>query len=667
MAMLIDEAMSTYGIPDWVYNELPVAVGTTRDAQSISMPLTVEAFVAGSLRKLETCARTRLVVDIMEKVPEFGGLANLCGLINAKNYDGLPEAVKPARPLADGDKLGLVVQHHGDGLMTIIKFIYFAKQARRTHANGYVKGVAYTPAFREGPWAWRKGFQSIIDRLPGCHVDWAALTPKIKVERGPTAKWEVDDDELDAGIHFINTQAPDDNDKNQQWLFVEKNIKQSSGSPIAGWPASKVQIAVSNKAKGSVAAAAVNDWFPLCIFDLNPVWTDVLLPMVFPMLKEYGILFFGLPGVGKTPTFITLAMAMGRYWARTMTGDMKPGWRRGKQMDNFRGRKGSLCEAVFLDDPGLSGIKIEDIKSFLDVGEDGTANARYNPVSLIKNQMRGIADNESIDDSEPGPSESHVLESVEGLKLCMKPFEGWQKAHVMAVLKRAVCCIAGRHGLYVRFPNKSEEAPVYRITSNHIVKDWLRDREHCGSDNKVCYNAYKQGKQMFYEGFEQQLDLEQEFVDKAMDYRNNFRHDEYIAECNERLSAILREQFHPPPIVHVVPATPEDEDSQETGVLHVHPDGSGSYQIPTSRAALPRSTKRQRFGHNFEVRKGRRIEITRPSQSAPSHCNAERDAAIAESVFAVDEIGEHYYHQPDDEPDCEDHNPMGHSFGIDEE
>ena len=49
-----------------------------------------------------------------------------------------------------------------------------------------------------------------------------------------------------------------------------------------------------NKSRGLAGAQPETD-FPLTMFSLKPFMSDVLLPMVMPMLLTYGIMMVGLP------------------------------------------------------------------------------------------------------------------------------------------------------------------------------------------------------------------------------------------------------------------------------------------------------------------------------------------------------------------------------------
>lgn len=280
----------------------------------------MDDFVRGALRPLNACKNTKVLYDVSCNVPEFANLAALPTIISEKKLLELPLAARPGASLGQNDKLGLVIQNHHDGTMTILRVVFFEKMMTARQARAFAAGTPYVPLFREGPWAHKKAMQSLLERIPGFHVTWARLVQKESLQRKDSGRWEVTDEALDAGIAFINSFAPTDNDLNQQWLFIEKNIKPSSGSPIAGWPVGKVQLAVTTKTKANTASSVVERWFPLCIFDLHPVWPEMLLPMFFPLMTEFGLVFLGNPGVGKTPTFIILAMAMGRHLARTHGG-----------------------------------------------------------------------------------------------------------------------------------------------------------------------------------------------------------------------------------------------------------------------------------------------------------------------------------------------------------
>ena len=81
---------------------------------------------------------------------------------------------------------------------------------------------------------------------------------------------------------------------------------------------------------------------------------DILLPLLYPLLLNFGVLTLGWPGVGKTPMLIAMGLAVGRYHIRRQGIDgVRPAWRRAKVLDNFRHRVGQVHEVLILDDPDV--------------------------------------------------------------------------------------------------------------------------------------------------------------------------------------------------------------------------------------------------------------------------------------------------------------------------
>ena len=63
---------------------------------------------------------------------------------------------------------------------------------------------------------------------------------------------------------------------------------------------------------------------------------DFLVKFILPLLMTHGLLLLGMPGVGKTPFVITMALAYGRYHVREQGLTAPAGWRRAKALDNFQ-------------------------------------------------------------------------------------------------------------------------------------------------------------------------------------------------------------------------------------------------------------------------------------------------------------------------------------------
>ena len=282
--------------------------------------------------------------------------------------------------------------------------------------------------------------------------------------------------------------------------------------------------------------------------------SDVLLPMVMPMLLTYGIMMVGLPGVGKTPCLISLAMAIGRYHVRRLSLTASPGWRRAKSLDNFRHRVPQVQEAVFLDDPSRHKIDLADMKSFLTADEDQTCSGRYNDVRLVRNGMRAYASNDIGEGDEPEDTYRSDIEPDEFFKLLRKTFPESKQADVLAVLKRTIVMVFGRNGLYLRFPSPNYGALVHRIVADDVHKDLLATKD------KPVYAAYKLGDMVKGSYYESEVEKEQKIIDEGMmKLQQAGRAQDYVERCNKNLKEALK-QVARIPESSFVPTSQSSED-----------------------------------------------------------------------------------------------------------
>ena len=98
------------------------------------------------------------------------------------------------------------------------------------------------------PWNVKKGVQWLLSRLGGYQLRWHTLREK-EVAKGPKS-WAPSNSDLEEGVLYINSHAPDCDARNEQTLWILINIKVDSGTPIAGWPEHKVRQMCQNKSKG---------------------------------------------------------------------------------------------------------------------------------------------------------------------------------------------------------------------------------------------------------------------------------------------------------------------------------------------------------------------------------------------------------------------------------
>lgn len=220
-------------------------------------------------------------------------------------------------------------------------------------------------------------------------------------------------------------------------------------------------------------------------------------------------MILGRAGIGKTPTAQILVMAVARHLVAKHGLECLPGWRRSKQIDGFRERPGELHVPVILDDANLGGMNLEDLKSFLDVGENCLVDARYRAAKFARNQCRVVLNNEWEDSKEPDALASHITWQ-EFKEMFVTACQYPKMPHLMAILKRTVVIIAGHKGVYVRLPSEHDTEPVHCFKNGGITEDWLVN------DRKKFYGLYKQGTHQKYEDFDAKLEEEQRLVAKLL-------------------------------------------------------------------------------------------------------------------------------------------------------
>ena len=93
-------------------------------------------------------------------------------------------------------------------------------------------------------------------------------------------KWYVDKEALRAGVAWINKECPVCDADNAQYLWVLENISDDSGTPIAGWPESKVLKMAQNITK-SQTGAVPNKGFPLQTYSMKDEEDEALGEMRF--------------------------------------------------------------------------------------------------------------------------------------------------------------------------------------------------------------------------------------------------------------------------------------------------------------------------------------------------------------------------------------------------
>lgn len=231
----------------------------------------------------------------------------------------LPLGLKPGDTINPSSIMQLVLQQRDDGSYDVFKHFLMNEQVTRADAERLCVGELFVVTYRPNHFGAKKAFQYMLQKTKGWRLlfadaAWAASAASgSKPEGGGTnsREWTPTVEEITAGMAFIKENAPPSGTLEQvEWILIHVKACDSS---IRGWPLSYVQKCCEIKAK-SKGGAAVEQGFPISVFDLKNVFTAEILPQVIPYAPDHGFVVVGKPGSGKTPFVIALASGMGQYW-----------------------------------------------------------------------------------------------------------------------------------------------------------------------------------------------------------------------------------------------------------------------------------------------------------------------------------------------------------------
>eukprot|EP00438_Fugacium_kawagutii_P018364 Skav210909 [mRNA] locus=scaffold15:130393:132312:+ [translate_table: standard] len=549
----MDQALAEVGPKQLNVQKLQVATSGHVDCPE---PISLDTFTSDACRPLSKSIKSiALLFDVHLGIPSCGDAAVLGEIAAKEQYDDLPPPIAFQAKVPESSKVELFICDLGNGQVNIMKALYMGRAVNFQVANSVVSGAGFVPVHRPGPWAVKKAVQWLLSKLGGHQVRWHSLQEKSAGSVVATPKWNPSNQELEEGVDFINAHAPECDARNEQTLWILINTKADSGTPIAGWPEGKARFMAQNKSKGLSGALSMTE-FPLTTMSLKPFLRETLLPLIYPLLLNYGIMLLGSPGVEKTPFVIVLAMALGRYHIRRAGCEgLKPGWRRAKSLDNFRHRVPVVHEGLFLDDPCRAKVNIADLKSFMTTDEDGTVDPRYNDSRLARNQMRAFASNDLPQERfECKPGASSISED-DFFSLLSDIFQGDREKDVLAVLKRSILFLFGNNALYLRLPSERKDAIVHRIDVEAVHQDLLADRD------KPLYGKYKGGVMETGPTFDADVQKEQDMIEKGV--ASMIEHDQiqtYVELANGKLQDKLL--FHG---ATFLPASAASSNSEDPG------------------------------------------------------------------------------------------------------
>ena len=629
---LLDAAMTKYGGKAWSLNTLDAPASFCKREDELEDPISMSTFLGAVARTTEGLTKTvNVLFDVHMSVPEFPW-SQLREYAMQNKPEMLPCSLMPSCALPVGCRVGFVANNKQDGTMDVLKVLNFENRVRREDAMSMCTGSCYALVLRPGPWALKKAVIGLLGRLPGHDVTWFSLTyndPAKVVRRSQSSQWSPTDEDLWAGIQYINDNAPECDSQNQQYYWVLCNIKDEANTPISGWPEAKVRVMAQNKAKGMAGAQLETD-FPLHTYSFKPFLAKKLLPLLYPLFLNFAFMFLGWPGVGKTPAIIIMMLAMGRYHAARLGLTTPPGWRRAKSLDNFRHRVGLVHEGVFLDDPNRDKIDLSDLKSFVTAEENQTCHGRYNDVKLAKNCCRAYASNDVQKEDEPENDQRRHITMEEFLTLLRRTFPGDKPADIRAVLKRTVVFVFGASALYLRLPGQHDEAIIHRIQIDDVHKDVLAEHD------KLSYGKYKGGTMEKTDGFDEAVEAEQDMIQRSMNRYSGFEKvQEYITQVNGEIEDLLLEHT-PFPERAWLPSSPESESPQKPAPVYREP-------LP---GTVPNRTGKFRIG-KFLCPPSKRargktpptpwMELMEPPEANAATIQPQIQAMEQENSFAADE------------------------------
>ena len=522
---------------------------------------------------------------------------------------GLPVVLKIPDAAPASVKAQFVVQRAGVGRYNVLRHFIFkhGTTLKRGDAHLYTAGQSATfPAAEDNnTWGQRKNFNAMLDRLPGFHIRHFSVARKEHPKEQQGKGWDPTPEEIRDGFAYIREHyheiAGCSAIEAQEWVLLQTKVRSSA---CYGWPTSQVEKALTNMDKALVSAD-VDTFFPLTSYDLHPVIQDLVLPLIYAFAPLSGTMVLGAPGVGETPLCQIAAMAWGRYVTRSKGIDKKPGFRRGKQMDVFRDKATPAYEGILLDDPSLDRIDVEDLKAFGTTHTAGHSDARYTPPKWAKGQFHALLSNSWSEDAEPPPSAGFFIDPQLFMKMLEKPFGYLSQSHRLALTKRFVLVVVGRHALYVRAPSSDDAAQIFKFTQGDVASYFLL------TDNKGVLASFYQG--MDHEDCvhpDYALHVENEYsavceVQEAVRQKTA----EEIASwwANRTADRLLSASAaSAAPSIRHVPATAGTPASDAGGVrVRADADGQYRFRLPAAGSLAPPGGSRRAFRYPIPAQRER--------------------------------------------------------------
>ena len=175
------------------------------------------------------------------------------------------------------------------------------------------------------------------------------------------------------------------------------------------------------------------------------------------ILLDMSCVFFGEPGVGKSPACYILAMLCARYQihAGGLRG-VEPSFRSTPDLDFLRGEEGRRDRPDVFDDGDFNAMAPKALKAFLDVMmEEAMTRERWGAAKFVRGQARFAADNkydaDMIPEGESTPWPTTEVDLRAFLNIIRPAFpKDMCQPDIMAVVKRASVILNTKEYVYVK-------------------------------------------------------------------------------------------------------------------------------------------------------------------------------------------------------------------------
>ena len=140
---MLDDAMALHSGKEWVYETHTTPKMAWHSRGEISEPILLSDFLDNSCRNLNEAKVTSIAFDVHKNVPEFSGLAQIGELLSQGNIADVPFPLRLQGPLPPKATMGVIIENHHDGTMSLIKILHFANKITAAAAQRLITGEGY--------------------------------------------------------------------------------------------------------------------------------------------------------------------------------------------------------------------------------------------------------------------------------------------------------------------------------------------------------------------------------------------------------------------------------------------------------------------------------------------------------------------------------------------